>query len=52
MLLRPTPYLLKEYFRASLIKPSLASPPPLAKKALAMPVRAVRVWARRTQGSV
>ena len=42
----------KLYFRASLISPSLASPPPLAKNTQLVPVRLQRVSARRAAGSV
>ena len=49
---RPLPYLSKLYFRASLIRPSLASPPPLAKKTQLMPVRLQRISASRAGGSV
>ena len=37
MTARPWPYFSKEYFRASLIIPSLASAPELPKKAAAIP---------------
>ena len=36
---RPLPYLSKEYFRASLMSPSLASAPELQKNTSAMPAR-------------
>ena len=52
MVARPLPYLSKLYFRASLIMPSLASPPPLAKNTPLMPVRLHRISASRAQGSV
>ena len=52
MVLRPAPYLSKEYLRASLIMPSLASPPPLAKNTQLMPVRLQRVSASFAEGSV
>ena len=52
MAARPLPYLSKLYFLASLIMPSLASPPPLAKNTLLMPVRLQRISASRAGGSV
>ena len=45
---RPSPYLSKEYFRASLMMPSLASAPELPKKAAAMPERVHSFSASRT----
>ena len=45
---RPSPYLSKEYFRASLMRPSLLSAPELAKKAAAIPVRVHSFSARAT----
>ena len=48
IVLRPGPYLSKLYLRASLIIPSLASAPPLAKKAALMPERRHSRSARAT----
>ena len=52
MVERPWPYLSKLYFRASLMRPSLASPPPLAKNTQLSPVRLQRISARRAGASV
>ena len=43
---RPSPYLSKEYFRATLRMPSLPSAPELPKKAAAIPERAQSFSAR------
>ena len=45
MVPRPLPYLSKEYLRASLMSPSLASAPELPKKAADSPDRSHRAWA-------
>ena len=47
----PSPYLSKEYFRASLMMPSLPSAPELAKKAAAIPERVHSFSASLTYGS-
>jgi hypothetical protein len=51
IVLRPLPYLSKLYFLASFIMPSLASPPPLAKKAPLMPLRSQSAFASFMYGS-
>ena len=48
----PFPYLSKEYFRASLMRPSLDSAPELAKKAADIPARRHSRSARAPQGWV
>lgn len=49
---RPWPYLSKEYFRAVLIMPSLASAPELQKNTLSANVRSQRALATFTIGAV
>ena len=49
---RPSPYLSKLYFRASLMMPSLASAPEFPKKTALIPVRVQSCSASFAQGSV